>query len=877
MPTFLFTDIQASTRKWQQYGDAMRDALARHDLIISDAVDAFSGLVVKHTGDGFMTVFTNGRALECALAIQRSMLGEDWSDVGGLGVRIGINSGPASQRDGDYFGTTVSRTARLMSSGWGGQIVFSSAAASSEELPPGTEVVDMGVHMLRDLQEPQQIFTLSHPDIDVPHPPLDTVSSHPHNLPVQTTPFIGRERELAEIGKLLTDSRRRLITLLGYGGAGKTRTALQAAAGSVRNFRHGAWFVPLEEMDDMPSMVSVIADILSFRFSSRGSELDQLAGFLADRETLIVLDNFEHLTGHAPMLSGLLASCPGLKFLITSRQRLGIREENVYDLSGMELPRETAGKLDEYDATELFLSSAGRVVPNYAPGRAEASCIIDICGMLEGLPLAIELAASWIRTIPCVELKSELKTNLDILENTAGDLPARQRSIRSVFNYSWGLLSEDDRMALAGLSVFEGRFTRRAAAEVAGCGLRTLQRLGDCSLVRRGGCGRYSIHPLTRDFAAGKQDIRRGGAERLLLGHCRHYHEVITALKPHLHDGSQTETLNALSIELPNIRKGALTAHRRLLYSMIHDYISVFSHLLQIRSRFSEAVELFQSLLSAVEAAEEKSESRKEKRNALEAILKERISTFLIMSGRRREAVAYLQQALELSDDVDDPLFSALCRAGLGNIAYLNDDLDGADMHWSEAAAIARREGKDRYLSSLLCNMANVRKSKGDYERARSILLEVDELIEGSGDQFIRSSVLSTQADICRLKGDLRKAESGFSESLELSMKVGNLRGASYCLENLADILSASEPEEALIRAEESLQMAEKSGSLSRIFQSRLKLAELSALNGRFEEAFRLLDSAEKEVTELDSRSMEEKCAKIRSAVEQMRDRDAPG
>jgi class 3 adenylate cyclase len=458
MTAFLFTDIEGSTEKWQEYPQGMPAAMASHDRLIKEAIEEFGGRVVKHTGDGFMAVFSNGCGLACALAIQQRLLNSDWATVGGLRVRIGVDSGEAIEKDGDFFGTTVSRTQRLMAAGWGGQILAGANAAQSQLLPAGSELEDMGTHILKDLQHPQQIYILRHGDTDIPAPPLRTVSSHPHNLPVQPTPFIGRANELRQLGLLMENPQRRLVTILGYGGAGKTRTALQAAAEAVERFKHGVWFIPLADARCKADIASAAARGMGFAFSPGKPEEIQLAGFLRKRETLIILDNFDHLAEHGSFVSMLLRESPLLKVLVTSRARLGIREETVFDLSGMQLPGGDMGHDAECDAMKLFIDSAGRHRNGFSPDDSDLAAIAGICRLTEGLPLGIELAASWIRTISCADIAFELEASAEILNTTSSDLPKRHRSMHAVFSYSWDLLDQHSRKCLADLSVFEGGF-----------------------------------------------------------------------------------------------------------------------------------------------------------------------------------------------------------------------------------------------------------------------------------------------------------------------------------------------------------------------------------------------------------------------------------
>ncbi|MBD3277192.1 MAG: hypothetical protein GF388_02740, partial [Candidatus Aegiribacteria sp.] len=686
--TFLFTDIQESTKKWQLFEDKMAEALKSHDRIIEDAVGRSGGNVVKHTGDGFMAVFQNGCALKCALAIQKDIGSADWTAVDGLKLRVGISSGEVSRHGEDYFGPTVNRAARLVSVAWGGQILLDSGAAEKERLPEGSALVDRGVHMLRDLLRPQQLYTLDHPDLENVHPPLSTVSARPHNLPVQPTPFVGRRRELDEMLQLLKDPKKRLITILGYGGLGKTRTALQAAADAIDLFRHGAWFVPLEEAGTASDLASGIAESLSYLFSGGGSELDELNKFLSDRELLLVLDNFEHLTELSPLISKILSAAGEVNILVTSRKRLGVREEFVYDLSEMSLP--PTGEYDpkDYDSTSLFLAMARRVKPNFNPGREEMRVINSICKAVGGLPLAIELTASWMRSVSCRDLERELRRSTEILES-GGDLPSRQRSMQAVFQYSWELLGSDEKACLPRLSVFEGGFDLRAAAEVAECGMRTLRNLCDSSLIRNDDT-RYRMHPLVREYAAKKLKNRNSESEEIRRRHSSYYHGYVEDIQTRMSDGSQQKTLEDISGEFPNIRKGALEAADSMNEKLISDYMKGISHFLQIRSRFSEGVELFTEMDRMISMDTADSQREQLSRRGMSARLKERKATFLMMAGRRREAAEILGRAVDISHEMADSAFRAICLAGLGNIAYLQDDLENAEENWSDAADLLR-------------------------------------------------------------------------------------------------------------------------------------------------------------------------------------------
>lgn len=808
--TFLFTDIEGSTIKWQNHPHAMKDALAEHDRIIKEEIARFAGRLVKHTGDGCMAAFHRNDALVCALSIQERLTGADWSAVNGLSVRIGIDSGEIQERNGDFFGPVVNRAARITSAGWGGQILVGGKAASSLRIPDGGSLVDMGVHMVRDLLEPQQIFSLSHPGLRSSFPPLRTVSAHPGNLPIEPTPFIGREIELKKLGNLLKTPSVRLITILAGGGMGKTRTAIQAAAANTGHFRHGTWFVPLQDASGEGAVLSAIAESLSYRFKGRKNELEQLADFISNREILLILDNFEHLQSHSPIVTGMVSSGPGVKVLVTSRHRLGLREETVFDLPGL--------SEEGMEAAGLFLGSAERSLPGFTPDEGELNAIRKCCGLLGGNPLAIELAASWVRTISCSEILQELERSTEILEVGEFHKSGRHGSMKSVFLYSWELLRKNERTALAGLSVFEGGFTREAASAVAGCGLKTLQALCDRSLVSKTAGNRYDINRTTLSLASEKKHLVPGIEDRFV----EFWQEFLEWAKPRLSSADQSAALDSISAEYPNIRRAALIVCKTLNRRLIHLFSSSLSILLQLRSRFTEGVELFTELLEAAGSAEA-GELDKEKPRA---ILLERLSTFLLMSGRIEQAEKNLLEASGLSETIGDTSFHTLCKAGLGNISYMKKNYAEAERHWEEALETASGD-HDGNLASLLCNLANARKRRGDVAGALEILDRAEKKVSKTGDINVRAAFLSTRGEVSLLAGKPDSAEACFLEALELNRNTGNPRGVSFCLENLARIAEGRSLEEALPLAEESFAYAVKSGVSSRIGSSERILEEL--------------------------------------------------
>jgi len=868
MPSFMFTDIQGSTRKWQLHPEAMSEALARHDILVRREVDLHGGRVVKHTGDGFMLVFTGGTALECALGIQLALQKQDWTDVDGLEVRIGVHSGDAIESCGDYFGDPVNRTMRLMSAAWGGQTVTSASAAVTESIPGGALLKDAGLHMLKDLLEPEHIFILEHPELPGNFPPLQTVSSHHHNLPVQPTPFLGRHREMGEITALLSEHDRRLITILGHGGSGKTRLAVQVAAENVASFQDGVWFVPLESVSTAAGMVAAIAQEVSVSFSGSGDEEARLFSALGHLNALIVLDNFEHLVAYSRLVSRMLSECPRIRVLATSRRSLGVRGESIFDLSGMSLPQKPGDELERFDSTNLFLENARRAQPSFSPGPEDREAIRDICGLLCGLPLAIELAAPLIRIIPCSELLEEIRRDIGLLESRSSDLPERQRSLQAVFGYSWDLLSECERRALEGVSVFEGGFSTQAAAEVASCRIATLQSLSDNSILKVRPGGGCMLHPLTRLFAAERLSMSPERKESLEKAHYLYYAKYLDECYREVHSGGQAEALNRIAFELPNLLRGAERVFRDLEPRAMESYAKTVSVLFQLRSRFGEAIEFFGHLSAIFEEAVAVKACEGRFVTKIRAELRERMGTFHLLTGNHIAATPLLEAAVELSSSIDDPCLEVLCLAGLGNAAHLQNRLENALDLWTRALSLSRVCGLEQPATSLLCNIASVRKRRGELAAARELLEEASALSRNSGNAYMRASVLSNIADILTTEGDVIGAEKNHVLSLALRREMGDLRGISFTLEKLSRIAEVRSPREALELARESLSCAGEGGGNRRVY-ALVQLSRALALIGEAEEALKTLSDAEKQAAQLDLPSLTGHCREARTFIEE--------
>ncbi len=466
---FLFTDIEGSTARWERFTGIMGEAVARHDRLLAETVVDAGGSVFKFMGDGLAAVFPRADlALGAALRIQQKLAATDFSAVDGLYVRTAIHYGPAERRDDDYFGPTLNRTARLMGLGHGGQILASHAAIAAVNpaaLPDGTAVDDLGTHRLRDLLEPERVYQLSIQDLSPSFPPLRSLDAQPNNLPIQASAFIGRETEIDELQGLI--GNHRLVSLLGTGGIGKSRLSLQVGAEQLHAFVDGVWFIELAGLTEAVQVAPLVAALFDITLNG-ATPITQLATALRDRKTLLILDNCEHLVaGVAELVAELLARCPGVTLLATSRVALNVSGEYRFDVPTLALPPMARGlsasAAQEYSAIRLFVDRAGLATFGFVLDDTTASDIAEICIRLDGIALAIELAAARIRMLRPGALLGRLNDRFRLLNQGPRTALPRHQTLRAMIDWSHDLLNDAERVALRRLGAFAGSFTIEGA------------------------------------------------------------------------------------------------------------------------------------------------------------------------------------------------------------------------------------------------------------------------------------------------------------------------------------------------------------------------------------------------------------------------------
>jgi predicted ATPase/class 3 adenylate cyclase len=814
--TFLFTDIEGSTQRWERYPQAMHDALARHDALLHAAIAAHHGRVVKTTGDGVLAVFTSAlQAMAAVLDAQRALTITAWGEVGAVRVRMALHTGEATERDGDYYAPALNRAARLLASGHGGQILLSRPTYDlvRDQLPPEAVIQDMGEHRLKDLGRPEHIFQLSAPGLENTFPALTTLQRRLHNLPVQATPLLGREEEVARLSVVLRQPETRLVTLTGPGGTGKTRLALQVAAELLEEYDDGVYFVPLAPVSDPGLVLNAMAQVLAVR--ELGSEpLERsLAGFLREKRLLLVLDNYEQVVVAAPLVGRLLAEAPGLRVLATSRVLLHVYGEQQYAVPPLALPPTGPGQqydvasLSQYAAVALFIQRARLVKPDFAVSNETAPAVAGICVRLDGLPLAIELAAAQVKLLPPALLLARLSSRLAILTGGARDLPSRQQTLRGAIDWSYNLLALPEQALFARLSVFVGGWTLEAAEAVCAGNedLAPLEGLGslvDKSLVRQSedqhGEPRFEILETIQEYAAERlTDV--GDASAMRDRHLAYYLALAEEAAPRLSGPEQGPWLGRLELEHDNLRAA-------LGWSLRGDDA--------VNSGLRLAVALWR---------------------------------FWETHGHLSVGRRWLEEALAASESRGAPaVLRARALNGVGNLAFREGDYAQARAWYEESLATRRALGDTHSIANSLNNLGNLATNQGEYARAGTLHEESLAIRRGLGDKQGIADSLKNLGIAARRQGDHARAGIQHQESLTLYSALGNEKGIADALYNLGLIASDQGGyARAVVLYEESLAFFRALGHTQGIASILDRVALLAQAQGQPRRATRLWGAAD--------------------------------
>ncbi|HEY8170046.1 MAG TPA: adenylate/guanylate cyclase domain-containing protein [Candidatus Limnocylindria bacterium] len=783
--TFLFSDVEGSTRLLRALGaERYRSVLDAHRRIVRGAIASHRGEEVDVQGDAFFVAFHSAQdAVAAAADAQRMLAAHEWPDANDVRVRIGIHTTEAIATDEGYIGIGVHTGARICAAAHGGQVLLSQTASELVAEEHGIELIELGSFRLKDLAAPQQLHQLAIDGLPARFPRPRTLDNHPTNLPLQATQLIGRAREAAEVAALLEKDETRLVTLTGPGGAGKTRLALQVAADLVDDFPDGAFFVALAGVADPELVIPTIGQALSVSEAAGQS----LSAFLGPKRLLLVLDNLEHIIGAAPAVAALLSQAPGVRAIATSQEPLHIGAEQVYPLAPMSLPNlarsPDAATALESEAVVLFAERARAVQPGFAVTDENAAAIAELCVRLDGLPLALELAAARTGLLSPEAILARLGQRLTLLTGGSRDQPARLQTLRNTLTWSHDLLTDAERGLLARLSVFAGGFTLVAAEQVGDADLDLLGSLVDRSLVQRQG-DRFSMLEAVREFAAEQLDAA-GHAEAIRERHAAYFEGLaVAAFDARM---QRPKVATELEAELDNLRAALdwLSGTDAARYGRLVGRLGWFWH---VHSHFAEGRARVERALSAAS-------TEGEDRAQLLSAATELAGWHGDIAGAERVGAEAIAAWRDLGRETE----TGLVRYDLAwGHFFAGGDLAVARRLMEESLELSRSVADPWLINRSQLGLLQILVAVGDVQTVKQLGPEAVEVSRRLGDRWSEHFAEHFLADCALIEGDVAEAQRRYRLSLEAAWESGDQVETCYELQGMAMAAAGDRPEHAL-------------------------------------------------------------------------------
>jgi predicted ATPase/class 3 adenylate cyclase len=860
--TLMFSDIEGSTRLLRRAGGRYADLLQRHRMIVREAISLSSGEEQGTEGDSFFVLFDSPSvACAAALTIQRRLVEEPWPPGCEIRVRVGLHAGEIEFRDG-WVGLAIHEAARIGAAAHGAQTVVSGAVRDlvGPHLPDGATFSDLGRHRLKDVDEPVGLYQLNHQALEADFPPLRTISDLrlANNLPGQVSTFVGRERELGEVLRLVRSSR--LVTLTGSGGSGKTRLALRVGAEMLDGSGDGVWLIDLASVSSPDSVASAVANVLGIRENPARPTLEVLAEALSDRSTLLILDNCEHVVGAAAKLvDAVMRAAPKIVVMATSREALQIDGERVYLVPSLSVPgadAEDPEVICRSESVRLLVERAAQHKPVFRLDQTNAAAAAAVCRRLDGIPLAIELAAARLRTLSLGDLEGSLDKRFQILTGGSRLALPRQQTLRGLIDWSWDLLTGPEQMLLGRLSVFAGDFDLAAAQAVAAgrelehfSVLDLLDALIEKSLVQADdstGTVRFRLLETMRHYAAEK--LAGGGAdvEGIQRAHRDFYLSLADEARPHLISKDQLVWLDRLDAEHGNISAALARA------SSDADPVPGLRLATALR-QFWKARGFLSEGIDAIKAALERLPEDTPPSLRAEALAN--LANLLGEVGSGREAIALAQQAWVMADDLGDQRLAADTLGTRAFVAARQGDPEGALPLIEEGPAIARRLPDDHLTAAHLSLRAIARDMLGNHRGAVSDTAECVKLYRRVGDQRLVGGMLGNLRYGELSLGELGAALDHLTEALRIAREMNDPKGVIIATFNLgvAAYLEGQDEKaeglfaEALSRSRRSAVKADLAYTLAGVAMTKSRLGEerqAAVLHGAVDAAFELLGQA---------------------------------
>jgi predicted ATPase/class 3 adenylate cyclase len=783
--TFLFTDIEGSTKLLAHLGDAYADLLAEQRTILREVFTRLEGQEVDTQGDSFFVSFPRAsQAVSAAAEIQRTLCEHEWPNGVEVRVRMGLHTGEPVRAEEGYVGIDVHRAARIAHAGHGGQVLLSPTTTSlvEHDLPDGIRLKDLGEHRLKDLQHPLHISQLIVSELASDFPPLQTLDALPNNLPSQLTTFVGRDDEIARVKELLREAR--LVTLVGPGGTGKTRLSLQVAADLVETFPQGVWFVELTAVESPDEMMPAIAEALRFKIDANSNlaPRQQVIDFLSRRSCLLVLDNFEHLIEGAGLLTELIQHAPDVRLLVTTRERLNLREEWIFDVGGMSYPQNGRDRNKVYSGLHLFRERAQQVDDEFVLSNTLEPHAVRICQLMDGSPLGIELAAAWVATLPCSEIVREIEKNLDFVVSTVRDLPQRHRSLRAVFEHSWQLLSEEQRGCFQRLSIFRGGFSRQAAEQVAGVNLTMLAEFMRKSLIRQSVEGRYDIHGLLRQYAQEQLSLDSEEQQAVKENHSRYFARFLQERRDALDREQIPRLRDEIRPDISNLKDAVNHAFRiweeAEALGFMRDYCAFYRS-----TNYYEGLGVLRKISHGLRDDGIKMELGSPRGTVLLAITAYECAFESSLGSSEHELVA--EEILPILRETELTHELANCLLALGIYRVFSSDYSKAIDYLSESTSLFKSFNDLYGLLTSISWLGWAYKEMGDLDRAGEIFQDAYELSKREGSRLGQAYTLSKLGTWADARHEFEKALGYHQEAQVIFIEFKDIAGQGYALSRM--------------------------------------------------------------------------------------------
>ncbi len=852
--TFLFTDIEGSTRLSQEFPEKLPAALERHNLILKEALESNNGFIFNIIGDSFYCAFENAiDAVKAAVEIQTGLRKENW-DEALIRVRIGIHSGNAEWSGERYMGyITLARTARIMEAAYGEQILISSnthslslEASKTQSIKESNNISlslrdfegefrDLGERRLKDVIEPIRLFQIESEGLRKEFPPLKTLDARPNNLPIQLTSFIGREKEMKFVKDELKNNR--LLTLTGTGGAGKTRFALQTAADVIDEFENGVWFVDLSALKDIALLSTTMMNAIGIKEESKKTSDETLVDYLKDKETLIILDNCEQLINACALLTEkLLSSCPKLKIISTSRESMNCSGEFTYRIPPLTHPdsnqNNTPEELTQYESVRLFIERALSVNPNFRVTNENAPALAEVCLKLDGIPLALELAAARTKVLSIEKIHERLDDRFNLLTGGKRTALPRQQTLRALIDWSYDLLSENEKILWSRLSVFNGGWTLEAAEEVCSDDtidkneiLDLLSQLTEKSvIIYDHSKNRYRILESLKQYGIEKLS----GGKEIFLQHLNYFLKLSEKAKPeligentkfwmHIIEADHNNFLSAIewSVNNENKETGAVISNA---------LGSFWSRM----GQYSTGIRLIEIIL----------ESSGSLSKLLKGDILNWIGNFRISLGDNEQAKKYLEESLDLNKEIGDKRGIAESMLRLGNVTNSLGEFELAKNYYEDSQDNYKEIGSKSGIAATTLSLGNIALNQGDYGLAKKYNEESLSIFKEIGHKYGIAISINNLGDVSLFQGDYELAKKYLKESLQLLKEIGNKKGMAFSINTLGNIvLNQGDYELAKKYYEESLVIFKEIGHKHGIALSILSLGMVVFNQGYSEQA----------------------------------------